>query len=197
MRRAVVGSLYVVTAVITGYWALRLMFLPLSGGPQSWWPPIMLGASILLLGGGMHVVVPQVRGVWLVLFAAVLPLALCAVLFGALAFRCGFFALVVALSMWITQALASPVNRVGGLALIVSLILAVSWVPGSVNTLRLYFSPTTSSPDPTVLILLLVPWVFIIASVIAGIALCRSPKSDASGSGGGFWHRNEHVGGAQ
>jgi len=59
-----------VTAVVTGYWALRLMFLPLNGGPQSWWPPIMLGASILLLGGGMHVVAPQVRGVWLVLLAA-------------------------------------------------------------------------------------------------------------------------------
>lgn len=173
------------TAFITGYWALRLMFLPLNGGAQPWWPPIMLGASILLLGGGMHVVVPQVRGVWLVLFAAVLPLALCAVLFGALAFRCGFFALAVALSMWITQALASVVKRAGGLALIVSLILAVSWVPGSVNTLRLYFSPRTSSPDPTVLILLMVPWVLIIASVVAGIALCKSPKSDASGSGGG------------
>ena len=185
------------TAVVTGYWALRLMFLPLNGGPQSWWPPIMLGASILLLGGGMHVVAPQVRGVWLVLLAAVLPLALCAVLFGALAFRCGFFALVVALSMWITQSLASAVNRAGGLALIVSLILAVSWVPGSLNTLRLYFSPTTSRPDPTVLILLLVPWVFITASVIAGVALCRSPKSDASGSGGGFWHRTEHIRGAQ
>jgi hypothetical protein len=181
MKRTVAGGLYVVTAVITGYWALRLMFLPLNGGPQSWWPPIMLGTSILLLGSGMHVVVPQVRGVWLVLFAAVLPLALCAVLFGALAFRCVFFALVVALSMWITQALASAVSRVGGLALIVSLILAVSWVPRSVNTLRLYFSPTTSSPDPTVLIMLLVPWVLIIASVIAGITLCRSQKSDASG----------------
>ena len=189
--------MYVVTAVITGYWALRLMFLPLNGGPQSSWPPIMLGASILLLGGGIHVVVPQVRGAWLVLFAAALPLVLCAVLFGALASRCWLFALAVAVGTWITQAVASALKRAELVALIASLILAASWVPGTVNTLRLYFSPVTSSPDPMALILSLAPWVLIFASAVAGIVLYKSPRSGESRGGGMIGQGAKHVRGAQ
>ncbi len=183
MRRAAAGSLYVVTAAITGYSALRLMFLPLNGGTQSWWSPIMLGGSILLLGGGIHAVIPRVKGVWLALFAAALPLVLCAVIFGALPSRCWLFTLGVALSMWIIQAVTSVFKRTELAALIATLILAASWVPLSVITLRLYFSPTTSSPDPMVLIWLLAPWVLIFASVVAGFVFCKTPLSGGSQPG--------------
>ena len=180
LRRVVAGVLCVMTAVITGYWALRLMFPPVNAGPQSWWPAIMLGASILLLGGGVHTVVPPVRGAWLVLFAAAFPLVLYAVHFRALPSRCWFFALAVALSMWITQALASALKRAQYVVLITSLILAASWVPVSVNTLRFYFSPTPRSPDPMVLFSLLALWVLILESVVVGILLCKSPRSGAT-----------------
>jgi len=45
LRRAGAGALYLLTSVMTGYWALRLMFLPLNGGPHSPWPPIV-GAGL-------------------------------------------------------------------------------------------------------------------------------------------------------
>lgn len=182
VKRAGAGALYLLTSVITGYWALRLMFLPLNGGPQSWWPPIMLGASILLLVVGVHVVVPRVQGVWLVLLALAIPLVLCAALLQSLAARCWFFALAVALSTLLVQTITSALKRRELLLPMVSLILAASWVPLSVNTLRLYFAPTTSSPDPMVLLLSLAPWVLIVASVAAGIFVCKSPTSGANGS---------------
>lgn len=165
------------TSIITGYWALRLIFLPVDGEPQSWWPAIMLGASILLLSTGIHAVVPKIRGVWLVLLAAVLPLVLFAVLFRALPLRWWFFAFAVALSMGITQVLASALERAEYLVPVTSLILAVSWVPVSVNTLRGYFSPTSSSPDPWVLYSLLALWVLILESVVVGFLFCKSPRS--------------------
>jgi hypothetical protein len=48
MRRIAEGGLYIVTALITGYRTLQLVFTP-SGGPFFWWPLVMFGASILLM----------------------------------------------------------------------------------------------------------------------------------------------------
>jgi hypothetical protein len=197
VRRAGTGTLHLLTGVVTGYWALRLMLLPINGGPQSPWPSIMLGASILLLVAAVHAVIPRVRGVWLVLLAPAIPLVLCAVLFQSVAERCWFFALAMALSMWIIQAIASARKRAGLVFLIASLILAASWVPLSVNTLRLYFAPATSSSDPMTLVLALAPWVLIFATVVAGVVACKSPASDGAGSGGVFGHRAEHIRGTQ
>ena len=177
MRRAIIGGLCVLTAVISGYWAFRLMYPPVIGGPQAWWPAFMLGASILLLGGGIQAVFPQVRRVWFVLFAGAFPLVLCAVVIGALPSRCWLIAFAVALCMGITQALAWALKKVEYVALITSLIVAASWVPVSVNTLRAYFSPTAGSPNPYVLVFLLGMWVLIFESIFAGILLCKSPRS--------------------
>jgi TPR repeat protein len=131
---------------------------------------------------GVHAVVPRVQGVWLVLLAPAIPLVLCAALFQSLAARCWFFALAVALSTLLVQTIASALKKGELLLPMVSLILAASWVPLSVNTLRLYFAPATSSPDPMVLLLSLAPWVLIVASVAAGIFVCKSPTSGAKGS---------------
>ena len=176
-RRVIAGGLCVLTAVITGYRALRFMYVPGNEGPQPSWPAIMLGASILLLGAGIHAVVPPVRGAWLVLFTAAFPVALWAVLFRALPLRCWFFALAVALSMWITQALASALKKAELVVLITSLILAASWVPVSVNTLRGYFSPTLRSSARVVVFPLLALWVLILESVVVGILLGKSAGS--------------------
>lgn len=197
VRRAVVGVVDIVTGAITGYWALRVMFLPVNGGKQSGWPPIMLGASILLLVSCVNVVVPTVRGVYLALLALTIPLVLCGVLFEGLATRCWLFGFAVSLSTWVIRYAASSFRRTRLFPLIVSLILMTSWIPLSVNTLSLYLAPTTPSPSPRFLVLLLALWVLILASVAAGIAFCRAAKSDVSSSGGGFWHRTSHIRGAE
>jgi hypothetical protein len=153
------------------------MVLPVNGDPLSGWPAIMLGASILLLGGGIHAVVPRIRRAWFVLFAGGIPVVLCAVLFRALPLRCWFLAFAVALCMGIIQALARALKRAEYVVLITSLILAASWVPVTVHTLHAYFSPTTGRPAPTALVFLLGMWVLIVESVVAGALLCKSPKS--------------------
>lgn len=158
----------VLTAITTGYWALRLMFLPLNGGAESWWPPIMLGASILLMGSGLHVVVHQLRGVWLVLFAGALPLLLCIAVFQRVPPRGVVFALSVAFAMWIIQQLASAMNRRGSMVLVASLILAVSWVPFSINAVRSYLSPSAPVSDSAGLVFSLAPWVLIAMCVLVG-----------------------------
>jgi hypothetical protein len=177
MRRAIVGGLCVLTAVISGYLALRI-FQQVNGEPRAWWTVIMLGASILLLGGGIHVVVTRVPGGWFALFAAAFPLVLCRVLFGVLPLGCWLFAFAVALSMGIIQALAGAFKGPEYVVLITSLILAASWVPVSVNTLRVYFSLTAGSPNRFVLLFLLGMWVLIFESVVAAILLCKSLGSD-------------------
>jgi hypothetical protein len=188
MWRIAAGILHVVTAAITGYWAVRLMFLPLNGGPQSGWPPVMLGASILLLVAGAYVVIPRITGVCLAPLALAVPMVLCAVLFEVTETRCWLFSFVVALGACIIQYAASAFRKADLVPLIASLIL---------NALRLYFAPTASSPDPMLLVLSLSPWALILASAAAGIAVLRSPTSDGSGSAGGFGHRTAHLRGIQ
>jgi hypothetical protein len=51
----------------------------------------------------------------------------------------------------------------------------------SVEALSEYFSPQSKGWDPTLLSLVLVPWVLIVASIIAGIALSKSPGPGAVG----------------
>lgn len=69
MKRAA-GVLYVVTALVSGFWASYLIGRASIGGPWSWWYVVTLGASVLLLVGGVHTVLPQVRRDWLVAIAA-------------------------------------------------------------------------------------------------------------------------------
>ena len=172
--RQAAGVLYVVTALISGYWETSLMLRPLIGGPWSWWYIIMLGASVLLLVGGVHTVAPQVRWGWLVALAVVVPL----VLWGL--FRDGSwvwptFTVVTALVAWGTLVLASALQRGSIVAIIASVALAAWWVPASVRTLSAYFSPRPSSPDSMELLWALTPALLIIASIITGIVLSKSP----------------------
>lgn len=74
--RQAAGVLYVATALVSGFWEISLMLRPLIGGPWSWWYVLTLGASVLLLVGGVHTVVPEVRGAWLVALAVIVPLVL-------------------------------------------------------------------------------------------------------------------------
>jgi len=146
-------------------------------GTKSWWPPIMLGASILLMGSGLQVVVPPLRGVWLVLLAGALPLLLGIAVFRTVPPRGVAFALSVAFVMWIIQQLSSAMNRRGSLVLVASLVLAVSWVPFSINAVRSYLSPSAPVSDSTGLVFSLAPWVLIAVCVLVGV-IFYGPKVD-------------------
>jgi hypothetical protein len=154
--RQTAGVLYAVTAIVSGYWEVSLMLRPLIGGPWSWWYMIMLGASVLLLVGGVHAVAPQVKWAWLVALAVVVSLVLWSL------FRDG---------SWGVLTLASTLQRGSLVAVIASVALAAWWVPASVRTLSAYSSPRPSSPDPAELLWALVPIFLIIASIITGVVL--------------------------
>jgi len=178
--RQAAGVLYIVTALISGYWEISLMLRPLIGGPWSWWYVITLGASVLLLVGGIHTVAPQIRWGWLVGLAVIVPL----VLWGL--FRDGSwvwlaFTIVTALAAWGAFVLASTLHRSSVVAIIASAALAVWWVPASVHTLGAYFSPRPSSPDPMELLWALTPALLVIASIIVGVILSKSPGPGAVG----------------
>jgi hypothetical protein len=172
--RQAAGILYVVTALVSGYWEVSLMLRPLIGGPWSWWYVIMLGASVLLLVGGVHTVAPQVKWAWLVVLAVIASLVLWSL------FRDGswvwlVFTVATALVAWVALALASTLQRGSLVAVIASVALAAWWIPASVRTLSAYFSTRPSSPDPAGLLWALIPALLIFASIIAGVVLSKSP----------------------
>ncbi len=183
--RQAAGILYVVTAIVSGYWEISLMLRPLIGGPWSWWYMIMLGASVLLLVGGVHVVAPQVKWAWLLALAVVASLVLWSL------FRDGswvwlVFTVATAVVTWGVLTLASTFQRGSLVAVIASVALAAWWVPSSVRTLSAYFSPRPSSPDLAGLLWALTPALLITASVVIGVVLSALPTPGAIRSGGGL-----------
>ncbi len=172
-----IAAFYVAAAVLTGYAALYQMLQTINGAPWSWWYLIRLGASILLLVGGIKAVAPRVKSGWLVAISAAIPLAFCA-LFGSLPPRCWIFAFVVAVVALATLLIGSAMNRHGFAAFTASLLLVLSWLPASIATLRDYFAGNAPSTSPVALLPLLVLWVFIIgASVLSGIVSLRSSQA--------------------
>jgi hypothetical protein len=193
MRQVAAGGLYVVTALITGYRALPLVFAP-SGGLFFWWPLVMFGASILLMVGGTQTLAPRMKQRWSVAIAAAVPLIMWIAFLREFLWIFWIFAVTVTLLTWGILALASALNRnwIAGFA--ASLILAVSWLPISVEALVEYFSPKPPASDPTALLWLVTPNALALVSLVAGIVLCKSPTSGASSAGGGgFEHSAEDI----
>lgn len=176
------GILYAVTALVTGYWGLRMMFTP--GGV--WWLLSMFGAPILLLVGGVLTLFPQVKKRWLVSLAGAIPLVIWAAFLREFLWIYWTFTAAVALATWGILALASALKRNWIAGFMASLILAASWTPISVEVSVEYFSPKNTGTDPMILILVLGPWVLIIASLSAGIALSKSPEPGAVRNGEGL-----------
>ncbi len=177
MKRAVAGSLYLVTALITGYPALQLLFTP-TGGSFFWWPWVMFGASVLVMVGGIQTIVPRMKQRWSVAIAAAVPLILWIVFIREFLWIFWIFAATLTLLTWGIVAFASALNRnwVAGFA--ASLTLAVAWLPTSVEAWVLYFSPRPPNPDPTWLLRPLAPEALAVVSLITGIVPCRSPRSE-------------------
>jgi hypothetical protein len=67
-------------------------------------------------------------------------------------------------------------------ALTGSLVLAGWWVPATVHSVRVYFSPKGPTSDPRELLWVLVPILLVLASLVAG-ALPFSNQNTAPGAG--------------
>ena len=72
--RQIAGILYVATALISGYLEVSLSLRPLIGGPWSWWYAAILGASVMLLVGGVLSIASQMKSAWFVALLASLLL---------------------------------------------------------------------------------------------------------------------------
>jgi hypothetical protein len=155
--------------------ALFLMLQTINGGPWSWSYPIILGASILLLVGAVHVVASRVKKGWFAALPGIFPLIICGA-FGGLPLICWGFSTATALVTWAGLALASALRRAATTGLMAALIIAAAWAPPSTRTLIAYFSPKPQDPNPATLLWVLVPWIFIVASIIAGIVFSKSPS---------------------
>ena len=172
VRRAA-GVLYVVTALISGYWETSLTLRPLIGGPWSWWYVIALGGSVILLAGGVHALAPRLTRGLLVTLVSGVSLALWGLVGGSSGIWLAF-TLATALAAWGALALAAALRKWSVVGIIAAAVSALFWVPASVRTLGGYFSPATGSPDPVALLWVLAPGFLIIASIVAGLLLCRS-----------------------
>lgn len=178
--RHAVGTLLLVTALVTGYWEFYLMVRPSIGGPWSWWYPTMFGASILQLVGGILLLLPRMKKRWLVVLALAVPLILCTA-FGV-SLWCGIFAAAIGFATWAALGLASAFKRPSVVPLTASLALALWWIPASVYNLRVYFSPNPPSPDPFEMLWALVPSVLVMASLLASATSSGRSVAGASGS---------------
>lgn len=175
LMRRVAGIFHVGIAIVTGYWGLQAMFSDSSGGRFFWWPVTMLGASVVLLAGGILVLFPQIKKGWLVALAGIILLVIWAALIRDFSWTYNIFAVAVTLITWGTLALASGLKRPATAPLLASLMLAVAWLPGSVIAFRAYLFPNPPARNPPALLPLLVLWVLVIASVIVGAISSRRP----------------------
>ena len=173
MKRAA-GVLYGVTALVSGYLGLRMIFTPSSGGRFFWWPLIMFGAPILLLVGSILTIFPQVRKIWLVALAGTILFLIWVAFMRDFSGAYLIFAVALIVTTWAAIGLASALRRPVVVALGASLILTMSWIPGSFYAFRATLSAVPPIANALVLLPLLVLWALIIASLITGAMLWRS-----------------------
>jgi hypothetical protein len=176
-----VSILYFVTAFVTGYWECYLLVRPINGGPWSWWYPITLGASIVLLVGGIFTIAPRTKQVWLVALALAIPLLLCSP-FGW-SWSCARYAVSLALLTWGVLALASAFKQAWLVAVAASLVLASWWLRAAAYNLSGYLSPKPSSSDSMALFWVLTTSVLVITSLIVGVVSSRFQGAAKGGKG--------------
>lgn len=172
------GLLYVVTALVSGYWGLRAMFAPVPDAPFFWLPMVIFSSPILLLVGGLLALFPQLGKKWLVALAGIILLVFWAAFFRDSSKLYLVFAAVVMLTTWGVLGLASKLGKPAVVAFIASVTLALIWLQGAVALFRSTLSviPPVSNALASAIANgpLLVLWAFIIAaSVLSGVATFR------------------------
>ena len=124
--RLLTGTLYVMAAIFMGYSAFLSMMQTVNGAKSSWLDPVALASAIVLLVAGIKAFAPRLPDMWLVVFSAGLPLALCAALM-ALPARCWVFAGAVGTAQWALGWLARNLNRGGLSAFVAGSVLLMLW----------------------------------------------------------------------
>jgi hypothetical protein len=165
LMRLPTGIQYVVTAVLTGRAAFYLMMQTVNGGPWSWWGPVILAASILLLVDGIYSLVPRLAVMWLVVIAASVPIAICAP-FGTLPLRCWVFAAIMALVEWAFLKVGAAIKRKGIAAFLASVVLVVSWVATSVSLVNYYLHSNTLRMSASLIVMFLMSWALVIGVLV-------------------------------
>jgi hypothetical protein len=179
--KQIAGILYVLTAVLSGYWEISLILRSMVGGPWSWWYVVMLGGSVVLLVGGLHTTAPVVKWPWLISVVVTLSLVLWGV-FRDAPWVWLVFAVATALVSWGSLTLASILQRDSLVAVVASVALAVWWIPASVRTVSAYLSATTRNADSAGLLWALIPTVLIIASLLTGVVSAKSRGDEPIGT---------------
>jgi hypothetical protein len=170
------GILYSMTALLTGYAAFYMMMQTVNAGPWSQWGPVMLGAAILLMVVGVRAFVARLAAGWLAVIAAAIPLAICSA-FGTWPLRCWVFAFALGLSALAIFKVDAAVQHGDVAAFIVSLLLAVSWISTSIDTVNVYLSPNVMHTNPATLGVLCFFWALIIPTLSnSGSTIFRRPS---------------------
>lgn len=169
--------LYVVTALVSGYWGFRAMFLA-SPGPLPWVQSTIFGAPILLLIGGLLILSPQLEKKWLIVLAAAILVVFWGAYFRDVSNLYLVFAAAVMLITWAVLGLASTLRRPAIVAFIPSLILALCWTAVPIGVFRNAVSivPPIGNAVKTFLANgpLMVVWMLTVAaSVLSGVATFR------------------------
>lgn len=173
------GLLYVVTALVSGYWGLRVMAAVIP--PPPWAQLTLFSAPILLLVGGVHTLFPQLRKKWLMAFTGSILLVLWASFFRGISVLYYLpLATAVTLISWAVLGLASTLRRPAIMAFVPSLILALCWIP--VPIFKNIFSVIPPFARGVKVLLLnaplLVVWILAVAaSVLSGVATFKRSQA--------------------
>lgn len=172
------GVLYLVTAMVTGFLGLRVMFAPsYFSGPFYWLPLTAFGAPILLLAGSILTLFPQVKKGVLVAIVGIILFIVWVAFMRYSSWTYWIFSVAVTLINWGVLAICSAVHKDELAALMASLLLAVIWIPGSLH--RLFFNLLHVFDLPGEALLTTLPvlliWALIIGCVICGFKLIKAP----------------------
>jgi hypothetical protein len=182
--RLLTGTLYLVAAVIMGYAAFLSMMQAVNGAPLSWLDPVALAASVVLLMAGIKAFAPRLPDLWLAVFSACLPLAICAALM-AMPARCWVFAGVVAIAQWALGWLGRSLNREGLSAFVAGSVLLVLWTVTEYKLFNFYLNSSTTRLSPYLVGQAILFWLLLAGVVIrSAFALFRKsqPTDDSSGA---------------
>ena len=176
--KVLVSVLYLVTGLITGFLGLRAMFAPSSfSGPFYWLPLIALGAPILLLVGAILTLFPRVKKGILVAVPGIILFVVWVAFIRESSWTYWIFSVAVILVNLGVLAICSATHKDDLAALIASLLLAVIWIPGSLHRFLANLSLVFGLPNESLLTTLpvLLIWALIIACVICGFKLMKTP----------------------
>lgn len=176
--RMLAVALNVVTALVMGFFGLRVMFTPLNLGRFYWWPLAMFGAPILLMVGGVRILFPHLKQIFLLTLCAGILFLTWLTFIHYLSWTYCIFAIAEMLTCWGVLSVSSAVNSDGLLSLVAGALLVLSWIPASIETVRAQLKDFLVG-NLANLVLLLFFWALMISSCVLAFMLTKSPGIEA------------------